>query len=197
MMSSIGSSSSVPSIPTVEIPGEIFPNEDLAFERAVAAIVNQIELDMRSYGDIDDNPLDLKNVEFQIQTDRILKLLDMAIMKIEISFCLPIISKQWPRKDFDADQVEVLNIYDKLGKNGKWEKQPLFRCIKKAQGIYKDLVPDLIQQVLRRRDFVLSMQECAKCIGTNILPPSLVFQAYYGYYCSSDVVCIRSTQKQN
>lgn len=145
-MNSSGSSSSQPSILTAEVP-RVNSNVDVDFERAVAAIVDNIELDMRSHGDTDANPLDLKNVEFQIQCDRILKLLDIAIEKIEMAFCLPIIAKQWPPKDFDEDQVEVLNIYDNLGKNGKWDQQALLHCIKKAQGIYNELVPDLIQQV--------------------------------------------------
>lgn len=147
IMSSSGSSSSLPSIPTTKVTRENHSYDDVAFERAVAGIVNKIELDMRSHGDIDENPLDLKNVEFQIQTDRILKLLDMAIEKVEMAFCLPIIAKQWPPKDFDENQVEVLNIYDSLGQNEIWDKQVLLSCIKKAQGIYNEFVPDLIQQV--------------------------------------------------
>lgn len=146
-MSSSGLSSSLLSIHTAKHPREISSNDDVAFERAVAAIVNKIELDMRSHGDIDENPLDLKNVEFQIQTGRILKLLDNATKKIGMAICLPMISKQWPPKDFDADQLEVLNIFDKFGENGKLDKQALLSCIKKAQGIFNELVPDLIQQV--------------------------------------------------
>lgn len=149
-MNSSGSSSSLSSIPTAKVPRKISSNDDVAFERAVAAIVNKIELDMRSHGDIDENPLDLKNVEFQIQTDRILKLLEMAIEKIEMAFCLPIISKKWPPIDCDEDQVEVLNIYENLGTNRNWDKQHLLICIKKAQKIYSELVPNLIQQVSLR-----------------------------------------------
>lgn len=145
-MNSIGSSLS--SICPSEVASANSSKDDVAFERAVAQIVNNIELDIRCHGDDDENPLDLKNVEFQIQTDRILKLLDVAIEKIKMALCLPIISEQWPTTDFNENQIEVLGIYDKLGKNGKWDRPALLSCINKAERIYKELVPDLIQKVL-------------------------------------------------
>lgn len=131
-------------------------DDDAAFEQAVTAIVGQIEHDLQSYGDSDENPLNLKNVEFKIQTNRILNLLDMTIENIEIAFCLPLIANQSKHKSSEVialrNQTNILELYEKLNQNEECDNKSLLDCINKTREIYNDLVPQFIKQVIPKKN---------------------------------------------
>lgn len=95
-----------------------FTEEEEHFKKAVYEVVNNIENDLLSNGNTsDENAKDLKNVEFKIQSDRILKVLDMAIEKIEIAFCLPFISDNWNDNKVTDEQKMISYLCEKLGGN--------------------------------------------------------------------------------
>lgn len=105
---------------------ELDSGEDDHFKKAVYEVVNNIENDLLANGDAtDENTRDLKNVEFKIQSDRILRVLDMAIEKIEIAFCLPLILENWSELTKDNkvtdEQKMIAYLCEQLGGSDEWE----------------------------------------------------------------------------
>lgn len=105
-------------------PQENYTEEDEHFKASVYELVNNIENDLLANGNATEaNAKDLKNVEFKIQSDRILKILDIAIEKIEIAFCLPFISENWCTltndKEVTGEQKMIAYLCEQLGGNSE------------------------------------------------------------------------------
>lgn len=83
--------SSISITPTVIINDGI---EDDDFERSVADLVTSIQIEMHTYGDDGDNAdskvNNLKTVEYRIQSERILQLIDACVENVRFSFLLPL-----------------------------------------------------------------------------------------------------------
>lgn len=120
--------------------------ENELFKKAVYEVVYNIENDLLANGNaIDEDARDLKNVEFKIQSDRILKVLDMAIEKIEIAFCLPFISENW--KDLAEDnrvtdeQKMIAYFCEKLGGISDWDVSKILIYLQYLIMSYCDCFP--------------------------------------------------------
>lgn len=133
---------------SAEMEKEHSVNDD-HFKKAVYEVVNNIENDLLANGNAtDENATDLKNVEFKIQSDRILKVLDMAMEKIEIAFCLPFIAENWNSvniltKDNKVtdEQKMVAYLCEKLGGNEELD-------VRTGIQIFSRLYYDNVQLVL-------------------------------------------------
>lgn len=75
--------------PTVLLDDDI---DDAEFERCVTDLVASIQLEMFAYGDDDSrnaNVNDLKTVEYRIQSERILRLIEACVEDVRFAFLLP------------------------------------------------------------------------------------------------------------
>lgn len=83
------------------------------FEKALQKIVTEIELEMLTTGDENEDLNSLKNVEFKIQADQIVNVLEICIEKIEIAFCLPFIfehGKEKLNEIYRSDDKEIKKL---------------------------------------------------------------------------------------
>lgn len=83
------------------------------FEKALQKIVTEIELEMLTTGDENEDLNSLKNVEFKIQADQIVNVLEICIEKIEIAFCLPFIfehEKEKLNEIYRSDDKEIKKL---------------------------------------------------------------------------------------
>lgn len=91
--------------------------EEERFEQAVAGIVAKIENEIQTHGDAEEDTNKMKNVEFHIQADRIINILDLCIEKMEIAFCLPFLDDDnRPRNRFGdtKNMKSVLELFAEI-----------------------------------------------------------------------------------
>lgn len=61
------------------------------FERTIHKMVASIHAEMRSFGDAEQDVNDLRNVEFRIQSERIVYLLDACVENVQFGFVMPLL----------------------------------------------------------------------------------------------------------
>lgn len=93
--------------------------DDAEFGLAVCRLADSIREEMRTYGDSEEDRDDLRSVEFRIQSERILRLVDECLEDIRFGFVLPLMFHE-RRNGMVMELVDEMTETDKNAITDLW-----------------------------------------------------------------------------
>lgn len=79
---------SLTNLSTLSVDDDI---DEMEFQQSIRDMANSIHEEMRSFGDAEENANDLRNVEFRIQSERIIHLMDACVENLQFGFVMPLL----------------------------------------------------------------------------------------------------------